>query len=233
MVKKTTSPSPGPRLINIADPAFNTFGDLELRIVGTAPLLMHAFGAKARRMMLDGQMGKKVNKRAPKVPENDFLDAIHFMGTPAAKASAAALKKARYGFPAVAFKAAVIRAAKVVAGVNMTDTRQMFFVDTDEGELVELECSVPHMREDVVRIQQTTDIRHRPQFDKWACNLRIKYNARAVTAEQLVTWFLAAGQSNGIGEWRPGGRSSSGTFGTFTVAEAKAFEPTFTEDVAA
>ena len=37
--------------------------DVSLRIVGDTPLIMHRWSDKAKRMMLEKQMGKKLNKK--------------------------------------------------------------------------------------------------------------------------------------------------------------------------
>jgi GntR family transcriptional regulator len=61
------------------------------------------------------------------------------------------------------------------------------------------------MREDMVRVGMgTADIRYRGEFTTWSMDLPIRYNARAVSVEQLVLIFDAGGFGTGIGEWRPG-----------------------------
>ena len=215
-------------VIQLDDPNLKSFATLTLKIEGTSPLLMHRFDEKSKKMMRDKQQGKASAsaKKAPKVPMEDFLGSIHFIGRRAKTEKG--LKNARYGMPAVCFKAAAVRAAKM-GGTPMTDARAMFFVEAGEdGELVEIFASEPYMREDPVRVQQTTDLRYRACFEKWGADLIVTYNARQVTAETLVSWFISAGIGNGIGEWRPGGRNSSGPFGRWKVVSASAEVPELT-----
>ena len=74
------------------------------------------------------------------------------------------------------------------------------------------------MREDMVMVggmTKTADIRYRMEFQNWWAEIRIRYNANAISPEQIANLFNMGGFSNGIGEWRP---SRDGAHGTFTVA---------------
>lgn len=210
------------RTIILNDPNLSAIGILTLNLKGQTPLLMHRFSEKAQDMMLGKQMGKAQGKKAKKDPEEDFLQAMYVIGE--RPKTTEALKRTKFGVPAIWFKQAAVRGAKV-NDMAMTDARCAFFVLPTHGDLVELECSTPKPRADPVRVQQTADIRIRPEFEKWALQLKIEYNARLVSAEQLISWFIAAGKFNGVGDWRPNGRSSTGTFGCFEVVKAEAEEP--------
>jgi hypothetical protein len=170
-----------------------------MRIVGDSPLIVHAWSAKAKKEMLDKQMGKARAKKEPKDPQRDYEDAFYRLpdGSPA--------------FPTIAFKAAAVGAARQIDGLKMTFLRGAFHTI---GELVEIE-GTPRMREDMVKISMdTADIRYRPEFPEWAVNLRLNVNTRALTLEQLVHLFTQAGFSEGVGEWRP---EKNGRFGMFHV----------------
>lgn len=173
----------------------------ELRIVGDTPLIVHAWSEKAKKEMLDKQMGKARAKKEPKDPQRDYEDAFYRLpdGTPA--------------FPAIAFKAAAVGAARQVEGLKMTFLRGAFHT---MGDLVAIEGE-PRMREDMVRlggVSNPADLRYRPEFNPWAVALRIRLDARALTLEQLVHLFNQAGFSSGVGEWRP---ERNGNFGMFHV----------------
>ena len=45
---------------------------IEIRVEGTAPLIMSRFSEKAKQQMLDAQMGKTRPKKEPKDPEQDY-----------------------------------------------------------------------------------------------------------------------------------------------------------------
>lgn len=177
---------------------------IEVPIVGTTPLIVHAWSEKAKKEMLDKQMKKAKGPKEAKNPEQQYRDSLYVM------------EGGGYGFPAVAFKAAAVRAAKMVEGLTMTDARQMFHVLADDGDLIRINGE-PRMREDMVRLQGTTsDIRFRGEFPEWSATLRIRYLASAISAEQLVNLFELAGFSVGVGEWRT---EKGGHFGSFTLVQ--------------
>jgi len=177
----------------------------KMKIRGTSPLICHKWSEKAKRGMLEKQMGKnKVKARAKKDPKGDYEDSLY------------KLQGGGFGFPAVAFKAAMVRAAKSIDGLTMTDARQMFRILADDGDLVKINGE-PSMREDMVRIQQTTDIRYRGEFREWSADLSFHYNAAVISLETLAALIQLAGFSVGVGEWRP---EKSGTYGTFEIASA-------------
>ena len=176
-------------------------------IYGTQPLIQHKWSEKAKRQMLDKQMKKAPVGKEPKDPEQDFKDSLYLC-------SDGKHPDGPYGFPAVGFKSAAVRAAKQVPDMTMTDAKAWFYVIPDDGELVRINGSSPVMREDMVKIQQTTDIRFRGQFNEWSVRLNVKYNKDQISSEQLLNLFELAGFSCGIGEWR---MERGGTFGTFTL----------------
>lgn len=176
-----------------------------ITVKGLSPLIMHRWSEKARREMLDKQMKKTVKKEA-KSPEEQY------------EASVYKLDDGRFGFPADAFKKAMIRGAKQI-GLVMTDARTSFFVHgeyctRDDRELVEITGDVTP-REDMVRLNgATADIRFRGQVVGWGAKLNISYNSSITSFDQIVNMLHAAGYGVGVGEWRP---EKDGTFGRFEV----------------
>lgn len=172
---------------------------ITVRIEGDSPLITHAWSHKAKQMMLDKQMKKGTQAKAAKDPEQDYLDSLYH------------LPGGGYGFPAIGVKASAIRGAKGL-GMVMSDTRAAFHI---EGDLLPINGE-PHPREDMVRVGMgTADIRYRGEFTSWSIDLPITYNARIVSAEQIVAMLDAGGFGTGIGEWRP---EKDGQFGRFHVA---------------
>lgn len=169
-------------------------------LVGDSPLICHAWSEKAKRQMLDKQM-KKANKgKEAKDPEADF------------EASLYPLPGGGYGFPSVAFKSAAVSAARFVDGARMTELRGALHV---EGEFVPIEGE-PTMRQDMVRVGMgTADIRFRGEFRSWRATLPVRFNAVAISVEQILNLFNVAGFGVGVGEWRP---EKDGSFGMFHVA---------------
>ena len=174
-------------------------GMMTVTLIGDSPLLCHRFSEKARKIMLDKQMGKASAGREKKDPQKDYEESLYKH------------PDGGYGFPTVALKACAVRAAKAV-GIAMTDARAAFHIP---GELVKIKGK-PRMHEVVVRIPGTTDIRHRGEFEKWSVDLTIRYNARALTPAQIVNLFNVGGFGTGVGEWRP---ERNGQHGMFHVKE--------------
>lgn len=175
---------------------------LRLTLVGDSPLISHHWAQKAKQQMLDKQM-KKANKgKDAKDPQKDYEESIY------------RTEEGKPCFPAVAFKAAAVGACRYV-DMKMTEARGAFHV---LGEMIELEGE-PEMREDIVRIGKgVADVRYRAQFPKWRANIDIRYNANAISAEQIIKLFEIAGFACGIGEWRP---QRNGSYGMFHVANSE------------
>jgi len=173
----------------------------EIELVGDTALIVHAWSSKAKREMLDKQMKKAKTAKAAKSPEKDYEEAFYRLpdGSP--------------GFPTIAFKAAAVAAGgRFSDGLKMTELRGAFHI---EGELVPI-TGEPNMREDMVRVGMgTADIRYRPEFKEWRVTLPVRYNADAVSLEQIVNLFSIAGFGVGVGEWRP---EKDGPYGMFHVA---------------
>lgn len=174
-----------------------------IELEGDSPLIVHAWSAKAKKEMLDKQMKKAKTAKTAKDPERDYEDAFY------------RLPDGRPAFPSIAFKSAAVSAGgRFSDGLKMTELRGSFFID---GELLEIEGK-PRMREDMVRIGMgSADIRYRPEFPKWKVKLPIKYNADAISLEQIVNLFNLAGFGVGVGEWRP---EKDGQYGMFHVVTA-------------
>jgi len=171
----------------------------DIHIVGDSELVMHAWSDKAKKEMLDKQMGKARAKKEPKDPERDYNEAFY------------RLPDGRPGFPSIGFKAAIVSAARQVEGLTMTFLRGAFHI---AGDLVPI-IGEPRMREDMVRVGMgTADLRYRPGFPEWRAVLPVRLNKRAMTLEQLVYLINQAGFSVGVGEWRP---EKDGAWGMFHV----------------
>ena len=174
-------------------------------ILGTAPLIMHKFSEKAKRQMLDAMQGRKTPK-APKDPEAEYIAAAYRMDD------------GGYGFPAIAFKAATVSAARFFdKSVTMVGLRQTLFfggtMSKTEGQLMVPISGEPIMREDVVRVGNGgTDLRYRPQFTEWETTLEVTYVKSMLTRASVLSLIEAGGLGVGVGEWRPEKRGDMGTF---------------------
>lgn len=195
---------------------------MEVTLEGLTPLLVHNFGAKAIREILEKQMGKAKPKRDHKDPFQDFIESLYIIDQD--KVPKEPLEPGghwkyfpdTFGFPANAFKKAMVNACSFVEGIPKTRIRGVVHV---HGDILPLKYSKLVLRQDTVRIgkwnSKTSDIRFRGEFHDWSVKLRLQYNSNAITPEQLAMLINNAGFSVGLGEWRP---EKDGSHGTFAIA---------------
>jgi len=186
---------------------------LQVPIVGDSPLITHAWSEKALRAMADKQQKKATAGREAKDPWADFCGSMYWLSERPEKPTEADVEAARFGFPAIAFKAAAVTACTSIGSITKVAARQAFHV---EGEFVEINGPPPSMREDVARVGMgTADLRYRGEFSPWSAVLTVKFNANLMSAAQVVNLFQTAGFAVGVGEWRP---ERDGPYGRFHVA---------------
>ena len=204
--KKTDS------MLNVEIPAIEK-RELTIKIIGDSPLIVHKWSEKAKKEMLDKQMKKASKGKEAKDPWMDYCESMYWLDGMPEKPTQEDIEKARFGFPATAFKACAIDAGyQQGALAKKTTARGAFHIN---DEFVEID-GTPNMREDMVRIGMgTADIRYRGEFKTWSAIVHIVYNPIAISAEQIINLLNLGGFANGIGEWRP---SKDGSFGTFHVA---------------
>lgn len=214
---------------------------IPIRIVGDSPLIVHAWSEKAKRQMLEEQGGKtKLKKKPQRIPFDDFARALYWL-TPMPEEETIdqntneprmvvteelfdeAIKNgARFGFPANSFKMAANSTAYRMGWVeNQTKLRGAYFLNAEDGgDLVEIKGSVPMCREDMVKLQgKTADLRYRPIFDPWYCDLTLEYNENSgFKLSDILTCINSGGYACGIGEWRP---ERDGRFGRFHIETKK------------
>lgn len=198
-----------------------------ISIVGDSPLIVHAWGEKAKRQMLEAQMKvTKIQGRDAKNPVEDFINSLYWIShkpTEYNEAAYAASVKAgaQWGFPVTAIKqAAASGGFRSGALKDKMGIRGSFFIEgvrVNGDTLAVIEGPAPTMREDMVKIGMgTADLRYRGMFENWSMNLTISYNKNGpITLEQIVNLINLGGYMCGIGEWRP---ERDGEYGQFHVA---------------
>lgn len=181
-------------------------------IVGTSPLIVSRFDEKSKQQIEEsGKPGLKQGGKKKNIvsPEEQYEKSIYYLSD-----------GKRCGFPAVAFKAAMVTAAYRTYGRPMTTTRSAFHVIADDPETGLIEIHGEHrMREDMVRvggINKVASPRYRAEFPFWSAALTVRYLADVITQEEIAGLINAAGFTCGVGEWRPE-KSNSGSFGCFQV----------------
>lgn len=202
-----------PRVVKTATPIMLPQLDirtLEITLVGESPLICHRWSEKAKKEMLDKQMGTATSGKAKKDPESDFWESLYHMEEGQTYPHRDGY---RYGFPTIGFKnAAVTACTSLGKAITKVSARQAFHVI---GELTEV-FGTPRPREDMVRLGgSVADIRFRAEFPTWRVAIQVRYNARLLTDQQIINLFNTAGFAVGCGEWRP---EKDGQFGMFRVA---------------
>ncbi len=179
---------------------------VEIRIVGTTPLIVHKWSEKTKKQMLDKQTKNTKTKKEPKVPEEDYESSMH------------RFSDGRHGFPASGFKAAIVGAARFFESLPMTQLKIAVRVNAPGPEgLIEI-IGEPRMREDMVRLETgVPDIRFRAEYFPWSAILNITFVENLVSLDQIVNLVNGAGMV-GVGEWRPSSpKSATGSYGCFQV----------------
>ena len=221
-VKKTS-------MVTINAPEFEV---VEFKIVGDTPLIVHAWDEKAKRMMLEKQMGKAAKtKHEIKVPTNDFINSLYWLtekpqngiddADAQANFDAAIAAGAKFGFSLGGIKQSFITgAARGGLDVKMTELRGAFFLegatDASDFDFAEIVGPAPVLREDMVKVggmSKTADIRYRGEFKQWEIPLKMRINKNGkYSTEQLLNCVTMGGFVTGIGEWRP---ERDGQYGMF------------------
>lgn len=191
---------------------------IQIPIEGIAPLIVSRFDEKSKRQIdeigkADTGLKQGGKKKHIESPEEQYERSIYYLSD-----------GKRTGFPAVAFKAAMVTTAYRVYGRPMTVTRSSFHVLADDPATGLVEIHGEHrMREDMVRvggIQKVASPRYRAEFPSWSALITIQYIADTISEEEILGLLNAAGFTCGIGEWRPE-KANSGSFGLFRVVSTE------------
>lgn len=182
-------------VLNIAKPKLKTF---TIPIAGTSPLICHAWADEVKADIGAKSEGKVVAKRKIE-PKKEFEGCLYRTSK-------------GYGFPAAGFKKAMVRAASMT-DLKMTEARMLFRIIANDGDLVEIKGK-PTMRQDMVRVQNAGIVRTRAEFREWSASLLIRFDETLISQEQIAHLVMRAGESVGVGDWRP---EKNGNFGCFEI----------------
>jgi len=201
--------------ILIPTPGFRT---IRIGIEGVSALLVHNWSEKAKGLIRHKQFGKARLPKEAKVPLDDFEASLYRDGK----------NPTQYGMPAGAFKAALVDAGALIEPKMVKRLKVAFHiladgVDATSGQGIVHILGTPEIHEAFPRISMgTTDLRYRGIFQTWSATLTIRYNTLLISGEQLVNLVNLAGQTMGVGEWRPSSpRSRTGTLGLWTVTQSE------------
>lgn len=192
---------------------------IQLKLTGTAPLVLHRFSQKMReKMAADQQAGSTTRSKRKREPK-DF-DALYI--------------GAQYispdgwrGINAASFRNAAIDACRLV-GFKMTHAKLGVFIEADGYDeidgtpLVRISEGEPEMWVAPARnATGVVDLRVRPMWRKWGVILTVRFDADMFTRQDVVNLFMRVGCQVGIGEGRPNSKMSAGLgFGLFSIESA-------------
>jgi len=197
---------------------------IKLAIRGTVPLCMNAFSEKAKRIMREKQAGE-AQVKAPKSPKECFEAAFYTIPTKKGEPR-------RYGFPAGAFKNAMVSVANTfIEGMTKVLTRGALFVLAEHRnipnvpDLIEIHGEVvggPETNWNEMPVRNASgvaDLRYRPLIDEgWTAVVEIEFDPSNIKAAQVANLLARAGFHVGIGDGRPEKKTDMG-WGRFEVVE--------------
>ncbi len=198
--------SPVAQKVEITAPNFET---AQFHIIGRAPLVTCKFSQKAREQMHETQAGGEVvknkGKKKPKDFQADYEAGKHIS------------EEGWCGIPAIAFRAAMVRACKTV-GYVMTDAKLAIsviadgFTLKDGTALVKITRGEPHYFEAPVRLANgSADLRARPMWDPgWEAIVTVEFDADMMSLKDVSNLMMRVGRQVGIGEGRNDSKKSCG-----------------------
>jgi hypothetical protein len=185
--------------------------ELTLRNRLGSPLVIHNFSEKAKAEIRDKQAKKAKKVKAERDIMQEFQDSKYVDA------------EGRECAPITTIKKSIITAATAFEDLTKVALRQSVFVDCvacPGSHLVPIEKhdgspAIGEIREDAVTIGiNTRALTYRPIYHEWQLRVRIEYNPRLVSEEQLLALVDQAGWGVGICEGRPE-RSSALGWGRF------------------
>ncbi len=181
---------------------------IEVPIVGTSPLITQQWSRKAILQMEAKHQQKAASKRTAKDPEAWYISTEGWDGV-----------------PAVAFKAAMVNATRQCAGLTIVLAKGIIRTlaqgTTAEGTGLIRIYGEPRLHTSTPRnANGNPDVRYRPIYEPWRAIVPVRFNAHLVSAEQIVNLMAIAGESEGVGEWRPSSpESKTGIYGCWEIEE--------------
>ena len=192
-------------------------------IIGSGPMLVHAFGQKSFTEMLEKMVGCRQDgtpldsEREPKDLEREFVDAHAFNERGDEVIPCRWIKAGM--LTAVAASRKQLNASAMKRAVRVTGfTSPILHPKTKRAAKAELQ-------HDVVRVgswsNRTPDVRARPRYDEWMIEIVVKVITDQTPMEH-VAWALSAmGELVGLGDWRT---EKNGEYGFFKVKGLPASE---------
>lgn len=182
---------------------------INVKIKGTAPLIMQRPNPEVVKSITDKQTGKGAKSKKIRNLDNECDACYHRLPG----------KKDVYGFPASGFMGAIMFIAKdpKLEGLAGTDIQRHLQVKPPKGNLIPIEYQeIERVDDIVIRNRTTPDTARRPYFYGWSATVPLEYNPDVFSPDMVVTIMAIAGISGGIGAWRPSAKKP-GPNGTWEI----------------
>lgn len=194
----------------------NDSGIVCFRLVGTSPMLLHAFGQKSFVEMLEKMCqcradGSPLDKeKEPKDLELEFWNAIPMN------------KRGEHAVPTKWIKAGMLSAASAGnKAINASALKRGAFVLGFTTPVLRLDGALfdtPEKQIDIVRVgswnNRMPDVRARPRYDDWAVEVAVRVYPTQISFEEVVWVLDAMGKLVGLGDYRV---ENGGNYGQFEV----------------
>lgn len=179
---------------------------VKLTIIGLSPLVTNKMSERAKEAMRNKSVGGvKTKQRYVRNPEQECEEATYRN------------LKGEIGIPAQAIKGSIIGAAHKDLGIEKTLVRKALFIKSDDSKILPINCTEANLREDCLNVGTGKDLRYRPEFRGWSCDLEIEYDAELLELNALMNLINRAGFGVGVGEMRP---ELGGEYGRFEIDTA-------------
>lgn len=181
-----------------------------LAVRGEAPLIINRLAEKARQELLMPKGRKTTAERAASLkhnPHEEFRASPYIVEDEDAETYLA--------ITSASFKKAMMGAALRIPGAKKTEIAQLVRVD---GLLTGI-YGIPEIYSAITRsadINRTPDVRTRAIIPEWAAVVSITYTVPILNKTSVVNLLAAAGQVNGVGDWRI---EKGGWCGAFRVTD--------------
>jgi len=165
-------------------------------------LLMDKMTDEVKQSITDKQTGKEMSKKEKRNIDKEIKDAIH-------KTS-----KGVIGYPSAGFKAGMVESASRVGD-------KFFSKDLVRGAIKiinQKEGLIPikFKKQDVLEHTINPNTKYSPAFHDWEAELEILYDAKNISASDIINLINYAGFYRGVGIWSPRCKSS-GEYGMYQV----------------
>lgn len=183
-------------------------GQVNFCILGRTPIILNRMSQKAMKELLFPAKKTRASRalNLKHIPFEEYNDSPY--------KSAGDDSPTLIEHLASSFKASMRGAALDIDGVAKSEIGRLTWVEGDRVSIY----GVPQMFMSIVRqagINKTPDVRTRAIIPEWACYLTVYYVKPKLNATAVTNLLIAAGLTQGVGDWR--NEKGSGSYGAFDI----------------